>query len=129
VAVSAYIYDEVMQNPDRSQHSQEEIDRVKTRFAEILYNNDRVDAPSIEGVRAMDLDEIRKDPTVQAMGAGFRIQPKDVPILVFARQVASRVTSPDESVVIRTADEQFSQFDANNHYPDVEIQYVDCSDS
>jgi len=92
VAVSAYIYDEVMRNLDRSQHGHEEIDRVKTRFAEILYDNGRIEAPSDEEVRAMDIDEMRSDPAVQAMGAGFDIQPKDVPILVFASQVSNRVT-------------------------------------
>lgn len=125
VGVSAYIYDEVMRNLKRSDHSQEMIDRAQTRFADIVYGNHTVHGPNKEQIRQMDIDAHRSDPRVQTMGDAFGIQDKDVPVVVYAYQVTRRRGAV--TTTIHTADRAFSEFDPNTHFENLSLRYVDCS--
>lgn len=125
--VSAYIYDEVMINLQRSEHSQEVIDRAQTRFAEILHGNPSIHGPSEEEIAQMNVDAIRSDPTVQTMGTALGIQPKDVPVVVFAQQCAtSNRGQGGQTTTIYTADYEFGQFDPRTHFEYLVMHYVNC---
>jgi len=125
VGVSAYIFEEVMHNLQRSDHDQEIIERVQTRFADIVYGNPTIHGPTQTEIREIDLNTVRQDPRVQAMGEAFDIQNKDVPVVVFARQCAHPQDTPE--VVIHTADREFSRFNPQQYFENIAIRYVDCS--
>jgi hypothetical protein len=125
VGVSAYIFEEVMHNLQRSSHDQEIIERVQTRFADIVYGNPTIHGPTQAEIQEIDLDMVRRDPRIQAMGEAFDIQNKDVPIIVFARQCAHPQDAPE--VVIHTADREFSRFNPQQHFESIDMRYVDCS--
>jgi predicted nucleic acid-binding protein len=124
VGVSAYIYDEVMLNLQRSEHDRETIERVQTRFADIVYGNETIHGPTHEEIKQMDVEAWRRDQRVQTMGEILGIQDKDVPIVVYARQCAQNQDSP---TVIHTADHDFSQFDPTDYMENIVMRYVDCS--
>lgn len=128
VAVNAYIFDEVMRNLGRSENRPEIIDRAKTRFAEILYGCRNIDSPNRREIRAMNIDAVRDDPTVQTMGTALGIQSKDVPVLVLAVQYADSNRATEYPVTIHTADHEFAQFDPTHYFPNVEMRYIDCSE-
>jgi hypothetical protein len=123
--VSAYIFEEVLQNLNRSGHSRAVIERAQTRFADIVHSAQTVDGPTQTQIRAIELEARRSDPRVQAMGEAFGIQDKDVPLVVFARQCAQDL---GESVTIYTADREFSRFDPSPYFDDLGMKYVDCPD-
>ena len=125
VAVSAYIFDEVMLNLDRADLSQDVIDSAKTEFATIVHGNHTVHGPTQEEIRQMDVEARRRDPQVQLVSEAFGIQAKDVPILVYAHQLVQRQDAP--TTAIHTADREFSQFDPSVHFEKIVMHYVDCS--
>lgn len=125
VAVNAYIFDEVMQNLTRADLSQEAIDSAQTEFATMVHGNHTIHGPTQQQIEQMDVEVRCRDPRVQMMGDAFGIQPKDVPILVFAHQLAQQ---PNASVTtIHTADREFGQFDPRDYFDNLLIRYVDCS--
>lgn len=126
VAVSAYIFDEVMENLQRSEESQEVIHRAQTNFATIVHGNHTIHGPTQDEIEQIDIEARRRDPRVQIMSEVFDIQSKDVPILVFAHQFAQQSNTP--ATTIYTADEEFSQFDPRHYFENLLMQYVDCSD-
>lgn len=126
VGVSAYIFEEVIVNLQRSSHSHETITRLQTRFADIVHGNHTIHGPTQEQIAQLDLETHRTDPRVQAMGEAFGIQNKDVPVVVFARQCAQRPDAP--MTTIYTADEGFAEFEPDAYFEKLALQYVDCSE-
>lgn len=120
VRISAYIYREVVRNLDRVEKSRPEIDRLKTRFVELVHDSDSVHSPSRAEIEQLDLRETRSRRSVVTLAAGFDIQPKDAPVLSFGY-----VCSADsEQTTIRTADESFAEFDAGRVYDWLAVEYV-----
>jgi len=126
VAVSAYIFDEVMQNLGRADLNEDVIESAQTEFATMVHGNHTIHGPTQEQIRQMDVEARRHDPRTQMMGEVLGIQPKDVPILVFAHQLTQQPNSP--VTTIHTADREFGQYDPQQHFQDILIQYIDCSD-
>lgn len=126
VGVSAYIFDEVMENLQRSEESREVINRAQTNFATITHGNHTIHGPRQEEIERIDIEAQRRDPRIQIISEVFGIQSKDVPILVYAHQLSQRSNAP--VTTIYTADKEFAQFDPNHHFENLLMQYVDCSD-
>ncbi|MCU4802722.1 hypothetical protein OB920_20380 [Halobacteria archaeon HArc-gm2] len=125
VGVSAYIFDEVMENLQRADLDQEVIDSAQTEFAAIVHENHTVHGPTQEELRQMDLGVRRRDDRVEMMAEVLGIQAKDVPILVYAHQLAQQPDTPESTIV--TADREFSRFDPHQHFQNISIRFVDCS--
>lgn len=129
VAVSPYIFEEVVQNLARSEHQQKTIERAQTRFGEIVHGSSHVDAPSMDAVRQCDLDEVRSMHPYSTIASTTGIQVKDAPILSYAHSWADL---PDtrrpggDVVTIYTADRSFARFDAEEYYENLQMQYVPC---
>lgn len=122
VAVSAYIFNEVIDGIARSGTDGQVIDEAQTRFSEIVHGNSRVSAPDHRAVRKMDVREVRSDVRVQMMAEAYDIQPKDVPIVTCAYE------SVTDYGIIYTSDEDLSQFDPPQHGLErLSVRYVDCS--
>jgi predicted nucleic acid-binding protein len=124
VAVNAYIFDEVMQNLARADLAQDVIDSAQTEFATIVHGSHTVHGPTQDELRQMDVEAHRLDPRVEMIGETFGIQPKDVPILVFAHQYAQQPDAP--TTVIHTADREFARFDPSDHFESIVMRYVNC---
>lgn len=121
VAVSAYIFNEVIAGIERSATDRAAMDEAQTRFSEIVHGNQRVKAPTQEQVQNIDLHYVRNLPHVQMMAATYGIQAKDVPIVYFAYQHAH------ENTAIYTSDEDFSNFQPHQHQLNcLSLEYIDC---
>lgn len=119
VGVSAYIHGEVMAAFDRSHSADSDaIKTAKNAFNIIVAKRHNVDFPDQADVGQMDVHDMREKQLIQLLGWSWGIQPKDVPIVVFAE-------SYDDMTTIFTADESFSEFDPAAHGIDnVELEYV-----
>lgn len=124
VRVSAYIFEEVMQNIQRSNHDREVIDRALNDFAQMVHGSPAIHNPTQQEVREMDLAVHREGPRIAAMAMMLGIQEKDVPIVVCAIQCAQQ--RPDSTIVIHTADRPFSRLDPSDHFERIVMRYVDC---
>lgn len=122
IAVSAYIFNEVIEGIARSSANRRAIDEAQTRFSEIVHANPQVRAPRRQDVRQMDVRRVRDDVRVQMMAETFGIQPKDVPIVVCTYESAT------DYAVIYTSDEDLSEFEPRRHgLEQLSVQYVDCA--
>lgn len=122
VAVSPYIFNEVIDGIARSITNGRAIDEAQTRFSEIVHKNSRVDAPDYRDVREMDIRRVRNDVRVQMMAETYGIQPKDVPIVTCAYE------SVTDHGIIYTSDEELSQFNPSRYgLEQLSVRYVDCS--
>ena len=121
VAVSAYIYDEVLEAFDRSLKGAA-VDDVQTDFIEFVFNCPSVAGPTQKDIKDMEVEQLRNHPPIQMMGRVLDIQPKDVPIVFLAWRC--REDKPN----ILTADKPFSKFDPAEHNLD-EIGMTYLSDS
>ncbi|MFB6176740.1 MAG: type II toxin-antitoxin system VapC family toxin [Halobaculum sp.] len=120
VWISAYIYREVVRNLDRIERSRSEIDRLQTRFVELVHDSENVRSPSRTEIERLDVREVRSRQSVLALAAGFDVQPKDAPVLSFGY-----VCSVDsEQTTIRTADESFARFDGGRFYDHLAVEYA-----
>ncbi len=118
VYVSAYIYDEVFEAFNRSLNGSD-VDRMKTKFANLVATAEYVDGPTQSDIERMDLERERNRHSVQMMGRVLDIQPKDVPIVYLAWRF--RESEPH----ILTADEPFSQFDPQEHrLEEIGMKYI-----
>ncbi|MFB6180038.1 MAG: hypothetical protein ABEI77_09975 [Halorientalis sp.] len=129
VAVSPYIFEEVIQNLARADQRQAVIDRAQTRFAEIVHGNQHVIAPAQDAVAACDLESVRTAPHHQLIASQMGIQAKDAPIFSIAHHWAQKHPSKrpgGDTVTIYTADRSFSQFDAESRFDSIEMRYVNC---
>ena len=125
VGVSAYIFDEVMLNLQRSAQPTDVVNRAQTRFADLVYGKHTIHGPTQAEIEQMDVERQRRDPRVQAMGEAFGIQEKDVPIVVYAHQCAR--TGDSVPTTIYTADREFAGFDPQAHFEKLRLEYVDCT--
>lgn len=122
VAVSAYIFNEVIEGIAQSSNDSQAVTEAQTRFGEIVHGNPWVDAPTQADVTRMDIRAIRQNNWVQLLGQTWGIQPKDVPIIELAANVTNGTT------IVFTADRSLSKFVPSNHgLTDITLQYVDCS--
>jgi predicted nucleic acid-binding protein len=118
VAVSAYIHGEVMAAFDSSRTADSQaIKDAKNAFNAIIAKRHNVDFPDQSEVGKMNIYEVREQHMVQLLASSWEIQPKDVPIVVFADRY-------DDNTIF-TADEQFSKFDPADHgINGIDIEYV-----
>lgn len=115
-----------MRNLQRSGHGQRVIDRARNDFARIVYASPSIHGPSQEAVAEMDVAERRRDPEIETMAAAFDVQPKDVPVVVFAHRCYRE--SGGQQTTIYTADREFGQFDPTDRFEALAMNYVDCSE-
>lgn len=122
VGVDAYIHGEVMNAFDRSRTAGSgAIEDAKNTFNVIIAKRHNVDFPDQEEVGKMDVYQVRGNRMVELLGQTWGIQPKDVPIIVFASEY-------DDMTTVFTADWNLSKFDPASHgVNDVEIEYVSTS--
>lgn len=122
VAVSAYIFNEVIEGITRSAPDNQAMNEAHTRFSEMVHDNQRIIAPPQDRVEAIDLHEVRRRPYVRMMATSYDIQPKDVPVVYFAYQHA------DDTARIYTSDEDLGQFTPSLFDLDsLAVEYVDCT--
>jgi hypothetical protein len=119
VGVSAYIHAEVMRAFDSSRTADTQaIKDSKNVFNVIIAKRHNVDFPDQDDVGQMDIFDVRNEQMVELLARSWGIQPKDVPIIVFADRY-------DETTTVFTADKPFSKFDPTNHgIEGVELEYV-----
>lgn len=117
--VDAYIHGEVMNAFDRSRTAGSgAIKHAKNTFNVIIAKRHNVDFPDQAEVGKMNVHRVRADRMVELLGQSWDIQPKDVPIVVFASEY-------DDVTTVFTADRNFSEFEPESHgIDDVEIEYV-----
>lgn len=122
VAVSAYIFNEVIEGITRAAPDNKTMNEAHTRFSELVHGNQRIVAPPQDRVEAIDLYDIRRRPYVRTMATTYDIQPKDVPVVYFAYRHA------DDTARIYTCDEDFSQFTPGEfNLGFLAVEYVDCT--
>lgn len=122
VAVSAYIFNEILEGIARSARDNRAIEEAQTRFSEIVHGSPRVSAPHQEDVRRMDVREVRSDVRVRMMAETYGIQPKDVPIVVCAYESAT------DYGIIYTSDEELSEFKPPRYGLErLSVRYINCS--
>jgi len=126
VGVNAYIFDEVMQNLRRSERPGERIDRIQTRFADIVHDTHTVHGPTQSEISRMDVEDRRSDPWVGTLSELLGVQEKDVPIVVFAHDCASDHDAPPTTIF--TADQDFAAASPGEYFRDVDVAFVDCSE-
>jgi hypothetical protein len=119
VAVSDYIHGEVMNAFDSSRTADDDaIKTAKNVFNIVVAKRHNVDFPDQDEVGQMNVYEAREEPMVDLLARSWGIQPKDVPIVVFASGYEGMTT-------VYTADGAFSEFDPASHgVDDVAVEYV-----
>lgn len=119
VGVNAYIHGEVMDAFDSSRTADSEaVKQAKNTFNVIIAKRHNVDFPDQAEVVRMDIREVRANRMVELLGQSWGIQPKDVPVIVFA-------TTYDDMTTVFTADRDLSRFQPSDHgISDVEVEYV-----
>lgn len=113
VGVSAYIHGEVMAAFDSSRTADTQaIKDAKNTFNVIIAKRHNVDFPDQHEVGKMNIYDVREEHMVELLARSWEIQPKDVPIVVFADRY--------DDTTIFTADEPSSNFNPADHGVDVE---------
>lgn len=125
VAISAYIYDEVLENIQAADQPQEVLDEALTDFSTMVHGNHTIHGPTRQEIREMDVEALRRTAQVQAMSEMTGVEPKDVPVLSFGYDIAHG--SDAEETTIHTADRPFSRFDPSEFFSGIVINYIDCS--
>ena len=110
---------EVMDAFDSSRTADSEaVKQAKNTFNVIIAKRHNVDFPDQAEVVRMDIREVRANRMVELLGQSWGIQPKDVPVIVFA-------TTYDDMTTVFTADRDLSRFQPSDHgISDVEVEYV-----
>ena len=119
-AVSPYIFEEVITNINRDRTIQRvDRDRALEEFSATVFQCDSIENPTQDEVRAVDLDDTRKEAYYRLIGALGDIQPKDAPILTLAYEYI------DDAPTIVTADEPFGECTpAEYGIPEISIEHV-----
>lgn len=119
VGVDAYIHGEVMDAFDRSRTADSEaVKQAKNTFNVIVAKRHNVDFPDQTEVGKMNVREVRANRMVELLGQSWGIQPKDVPVIVFA-------TTYDEMTTLFTSDRDLSRLHPRDHgIGDVAVEYV-----
>lgn len=120
VAVSAYVFVEVLEAFARELDLGERIDAYQTAFAAIVADSPSIDGPTQERVERTDLDTVRSSAETKFMARILSIQAKDVRIVLLAWD------HYDDSPTVFTADRSVAEFDPEQHDLDrISLKRVD----
>lgn len=108
MAISAYIYNEVIEAFKRGQNAGDnEWREQRGNFAEVVSAADNVVGPTRAEVREMEVDAVRRSATTTMLASLTGVQPKDVPVLTYAW------ACPGETLLF-TCDRSFADFDPDD---------------
>jgi len=108
IAISAYVYNEVIEAFRRGQHAgDDEWREQRDNFAEVVVKADHVVHPRREELRRTDIEPIRREASATMLATLTGVEAKDVPVLTYAW------ACPGETLLF-TCDRSFASFDPDD---------------
>ena len=122
VAVSPYVFVEVLDAFAHELNSREQVDGYQTAFATIVADSSSIEGPAQDDIERTDLDAVRDSGEATFIPRILSIQTKDVPI------VLSAWSYYDRDPTIFTADRSFATLDPERYGLErMSVEHVDPS--